>query len=196
MNYQPKISKEALAEMPVAEFTGRAVVISTQAEAVKAVHALRVSGTPLGFDTETRPSFKKGEVHKVALIQLSTGNLCFLFRLCRMDGMGVVRDLLEDPTVTKVGLSLHDDFTNLRRCWDEHLQPQGFIELQQLVRRFGIEDSSLAKIYANVKGKRISKRQQLTNWESETLTDRQMAYAALDAVACVEIYEALSDESK
>jgi ribonuclease D len=72
------------------------------------------------------------------------------------------------------------------------LQPQGFVELQQLVRQFGIEDSSLAKIYAQVKGKRISKRQQLTNWESETLTDRQMAYAALDAISCVEIYEALS----
>lgn len=192
MEYLPKISKEAMAELPVAEFTGRAVVISTRTEAVKAVHALRVSGTPLGFDTETRPSFRKGEIHKVALIQLSTGNLCFLFRLCRMDGMGPVRELLEDPSVTKVGLSLHDDFTNLRRCWDADLQPQGFIELQQLVRRFGIEDSSLAKIYAQVKGKRLSKRQQLTNWESETLTDRQMAYASLDAISCVEIYETLS----
>jgi ribonuclease D len=195
VDIQRKISKEEMDALPVAEYTGRIVVISTTAEAVKAVHALRVSGNIIGFDTETRPAFKKGEVHKVALVQLSSGDLCFLFRLCRMKGLGPVREVLEDPSLLKVGISLHDDFANLRK-WDKELAPQGFVELQQWVKPYGIEDNSLAKIYAIVRGKKMSKRQRLTNWENETLTDKQMAYAALDAAACVEIYEQLSQEQK
>jgi len=109
-----------------------------------------------------------------------------------MKGIGdALKGLLEDPEVVKVGLSTHDDFMNLRK-WDDSLKQQSVIELQHLVKGYGIEEMSLAKIYALLFGKKISKRQRLTNWESVSLTDKQLSYAAFDAVACVEIYTALT----
>lgn len=188
--YARRISKEELEALPVVAFAGNVVVINTVAEAEAAVLALRASGCIIGFDTETRPAFQRGVFYKVALLQLSAGNTCYLFRLCKIKTLDPVRGLLEDPDVVKVGLSTHDDFANLRK-WGE-LEPKGFIELQHLVTRYGIEDISLAKIYGILFRKKISKRQRLTNWESDPLTDKQIAYAALDAVACVEIYEELS----
>lgn len=188
--YARRISKEELEALPVVAFAGNVVVINTVAEAEAAVLALRASGCIIGFDTETRPAFQRGVFYKVALLQLSVGNTCYLFRLCKIKTLDPVRGLLEDPDVVKVGLSTHDDFANLRK-WGE-LEPKGFIELQHLVTRYGIEDISLAKIYGILFRKKISKRQRLTNWESDPLTDKQIAYAALDAVACVEIYEELS----
>ena len=89
-----------------------------------------------------------------------------------------------------MGLSTGDDFHSLRK-WDKEFEPKGFIEIQGLVKNYGIEEMSLAKIYGLLFGLKISKRQRLTNWEADALTDKQMAYAALDAVACVEIYNEL-----
>lgn len=175
--------------MPTAAYTGNCIVVSDEAQAVAAVEALRLSGCVLGFDTETRPSFQKGVSYRVSLVQLSAGRTCFLFRLHRLRGLcPPLKGLLEDPEVVKVGLSTHDDFVNLRK-WDETLRPRGFIEIQHIVRRCGIEEMSLAKIYALLFHKKLSKRQRLTNWEAESLTDKQMAYASLDAAACVEIYD-------
>ncbi len=188
--YARRISKEELEALPVVAFAGNVVVINTVAEAEAAVLALRASGCIIGFDTETRPAFQRGVYYKVALLQLSAGSTCYLFRLCKIKTLDPVRGLLEDPDVVKVGLSTHDDFANLRK-WG-NLEPKGFIELQHLVTRYGIEDISLAKIYGILFRKKISKRQRLTNWESDPLTDKQIAYAALDAVACVEIYDELS----
>ena len=129
--------------------------------------------------------------HKVALIQLSVGNTAYLFRLKKMGGMGKeLTELLTDPNLIKVGLSTGDDFHSLRK-WDKEFEPKGFIEIQGLVKNYGIEEMSLAKIYGLLFGLKISKRQRLTNWEADALTDKQMAYAALDAVACVEIYNEL-----
>ncbi len=192
--YAQRISKEELEALPIVTFTGNVFVIHTVAEAEEAVLKLRAAGSIIGFDTETRPSFQRGVVYRVALLQLSAGNTCYLFRLCKMKTLDPVRGLLEDPEVVKVGLSTHDDFVNLRK-WGA-LEPKGFIELQHLVKRYGIEDLSLAKIYGILFGRRISKRQRLTNWESDPLTDKQIAYAALDAVACVEIYNELSRMGK
>ncbi|MDO4497640.1 MAG: 3'-5' exonuclease, partial [Bacteroidales bacterium] len=165
---------------------------NTPEQADAAVQAIRNSHSIVGFDTETRPAFKKGVTYKVALIQLSVGNTAYLFRLHKMGGLvPSLKALLEDPEVIKVGLSTHDDFHNLRK-WDESLRQQGIIELQHLVKGYGIEELSLAKIYALLFGKKISKKQRLTNWESDALTDKQLAYAAFDAVACAEIYTALT----
>ena len=186
---QARITKQELEEMPVAAYTGSYIVVSDEAQATAAVEALRSSGCILGFDTETRPSFQKGVSYRVALVQLSAGHTCFLFRLHRMQGLSApLKALLEDPAILKVGLSTHDDFSGLRK-WDNALRPQGFIDVQHIVRHCGIEEMSLSKIYALLFRRKLSKRQRLTNWEAETLTDKQMAYASLDAVACVEIYD-------
>lgn len=185
------ISKEELAALPQREFDGHPVTVISQEQAEIAVRQIREGNCPVGFDTETRPAFKKGENHKVALVQLSIGRFCFLFRLNKIKGIPeCLKQLLEDPEVIKVGLSTHDDFRNLNK-WCP-ISPKGFIELQQLVTQYGIEDKSLAKIYADVFEKRLSKRQQLTNWEADQLSFAQQAYASLDAICCVEIYQALS----
>lgn len=180
--------------MPVKEFVGNAVPVINLEQAVIAVHQIRESGYPVGFDTETRPSFQKGVVYRVALVQLSIGHFCYLFRLNKIGEMPMcLIDLLQDPKVTKIGLSTPDDFKGLR-AWYPELQPAGFIELQQLVTRYGIEEKSLAKIYGLLFGEKLSKRQRLTNWEADQLTDKQKAYASLDAVACVEIYNRLTNQ--
>lgn len=188
--FSPTISREELESLPLVNYDGKTVVVNTRAEADRAVAALRAAGCVIGFDTETRPSFQRGVVYKVALVQLSAGRTCYLFRLCNIRSLDPLRSVLEDPSLVKVGLSTHDDFANLRK-WGP-LEPRGFIELQHLVAVYGIKDMSLAKIYAILFGQKISKRQRLTNWEAQPLTDRQMAYAALDAAACVEIYERLT----
>lgn len=188
---QSKISKEELEGLPIVEFTGNVIVVNDFEQAAKAVADIRDSRQLIGFDTETRPSFQKGVSHKVALIQLSVGNTAYLFRLKKMGGMGKeLTELLTDPNMIKVGLSTGDDFHSLRK-WDKEFEPKGFIEIQGLVKNYGIEEMSLAKIYGLLFGLKISKRQRLTNWEADALTDKQMAYAALDAVACVEIYNEL-----
>lgn len=185
------ISKEELVTLPLREFEGHPVTVINEEQAEIAVSKIREGNCPVGFDTETRPSFHKGEYHKVALVQLSIGKFCFLFRLNKMKGIpACLKELLEDPSVIKVGLSTQDDFRNLNK-W-EPLTPKGFVELQQLVPKYGIEDKSLAKIYADVFGKRLSKKQQMTNWEADQLSFPQQSYASLDAISCVEIYQELT----
>lgn len=183
------IPKAELATLPPARFPGRITVIDSVDKARQALRVLRRAGV-VGFDTETRPSFRRGSVHKVALMQLSTRDHCFLFRLCNMGVSQALCNFLQDPSVTKIGLSVHDDFNVLRRSVAD-LQPQGFVELQTFVKQFGITDISLQKIYAIVFGQYMSKGQRLTNWEAPQLTEHQQAYAAMDAYACLQIYSYL-----
>ncbi len=185
------INKADIAVMPKVEFPGRIFVIYTEEDARKAVRYLS-SQRIVGVDTETRPSFKRGQVHKVALLQVSTLDTCFLFRLNRIGMPEELEDFLVSDTL-KVGLSLKDDFTMLRRRKDMHPDAGNWIELQDYVTRFGIEDKSLQRIYANLFGEKISKNQRLSNWEADTLTEAQQHYAAIDAWACVKIYNLLQE---
>ena len=185
------LTKAEIAELPKVQFPGRIFVIYTEADAEKAVEYLK-SQTIVGVDTETRPSFKRGKTHKVALLQIATADTCFLFRLNRIGMPESLQDFLADDTL-KIGLSLKDDFRVLSHRKDVHAEEGNWIELQDYVGRFGIEDRSLQKIFANLFGQKISKTQRLSNWEAETLTESQMNYAATDAWACVEIYNCLSE---
>jgi len=189
------ITKEELAALPMVAFDGHPVTVINEEQAEIAVRQIREGNCPVGFDTETRPSFRKGEHHKVCLVQLSIGKFCFLFRLNKIKGLpACLKALLEDPTVTKVGLGTPDDFRNLR-IWGP-IEPQGFVELQKFVPQYGITDMSLAKIYADVFDMRLSKRQQMTNWEADQLSFAQMSYASLDAISCVRIYQELLKQPK
>lgn len=183
-----KISKEQVAELETAIFPGRIIVVQSQSEADKAVSYLEKFDL-IGFDTETRPSFTKGLVRKIALMQLSTGDTCFLFRLNLIDIPEGLKRLLVAPNITKIGLSLKDDFAAIRKRIQ--LEPKGFVELQSFVKKFGIEDIGLQRIYAILFGERISKGQRLSNWEADVLTEAQQKYAALDAWACLQIYNKL-----
>lgn len=181
-----KYDKAQIATLPVAEFQGRTNVVLTAGEAERAVDFLL--GQPLlGFDTETRPSFKRGQNHKTALLQVSAEDICFLFRLNYTGLTPALRRLLEDREVTKIGLSWHDDLNSLHKLGP--FETGTFIDVQTLVREIGIEDMSLQKIFANLFGQKISKRQQLSNWEADVLSDKQKLYAATDAWACIEIYK-------
>lgn len=182
------ITKEQLAELPIETFGGDIIVIDHAEEVREACNYLSMQSA-LGFDTETRPSFKRGQVHKVALMQLSSEERCFLFRLNRIGYPDELEALMSDPEVKKIGLSLRDDFAAIRKR--SMRKPENFIDLQGFVDQFGIEDNSLQKIYAILFGKKISKNQRVSNWEAEILTSAQQSYAAIDAWACLRIYNYL-----
>ncbi len=184
-----KFDKKELANLPIAAFEGKIVLVDSVGEADKAVDFL-LKQPLIGIDTETRPSFQRGTFYQVALLQVSTLDICFLFRLNYIDVPDCLVRLLSDPSVTKVGLSLKDDAYMLRRR--RAFTPGAFLDLQTFVRDFGIQDMSLQKIYANVFGHKISKSQQLTNWEADVLTEKQKKYAATDAWACVMLYNELN----
>lgn len=186
-----KISKQQVTEMPKENFPGRIFVVYTEADARKAVKYLNTHSI-VGVDTETRPSFRRGKMHNVALLQISTHDTCFLFRLNHLGLPDFLDEFLRN-NVLKVGLSLRDDFAMLRKRNQGDLREGNWVELQDYVPRFGIEEKSLQKIYALLFGKKISKAQRLSNWEAEVLTEAQQLYAATDAWACVEIYNYLEE---
>lgn len=187
---QSDIAKADVAQMPAALFQGRIIVIHSTADVEKAVNYLK-SFPIVGIDTETRPSFAKGRTYDVSLLQISTEDTCFLFRLNYIGMPQALINLLQDARQLKVGLSLKDDIHSLHR--KHSFEPQGFLDLQQYVKTLGIEAQSLQKIYALLFGEKISKSQRLTNWEADVLTDRQKGYAATDAWACIRIYKYLEE---
>ena len=193
IDIKSNIAKADIAQMPSELFGGRIIVVHSVGDVEKAVNYLR--GYPiLGIDTETRPSFAKGKTYGVALLQISTEETCFLFRLNYIGMPQALVDLLQNNSQLKVGLSLRDDIQNLQR--KHKFEPRGFLDLQTYVKEMGIEAQSLQKIYALLFGKKISKSQRLTNWEADVLTDRQKGYAATDAWACVRMYNYLEERKR
>ena len=174
-----------VSELKRVEFFGKIMVVNTPEEAERVVDYL-LSQPILGFDTETRPAFVRGKHYVCSLLQVATHTDCFLFRLNYIGLCPAVVRLLGDETVTKVGLAWNNDLLSLRELGK--FKQGHFIDLQQMVRELGIEDQSLVKIYANLFGERISKTERLSNWERTELKMSQMVYAAIDAWACVRIY--------
>lgn len=187
--YSVFITKEEINALPTERFNGKIIVVSSESTAQKAIEELRKAPV-VGFDTETKPNFKKGKMNNVALMQLSTADKCFLIRLSKIGFPQCVKEYLEDTNSLKIGLSIKDDFLNLSKL--RAFKPGGFVDLQDYAKQFKIKDSALTKIHAILFDKRISKGQQLSNWEASTLNDKQKQYAALDAVACVNIYNHLN----
>lgn len=181
-----RFDKKAITDLPVVAFPGKVITIITAGEAEKAVDCL-LNSDIIGVDTETKPSFHKGEQNKVALLQVSNRDICFLFRLNLTGITPAIKRLLEDKTVKKIGLSWHDDIRGLEAR--SKFKPGTFIDLQDIVGEIGIKDLSLQKIFANIFHQKISKRQRLTNWEAPVLSDKQKMYAAIDAWSCILIYE-------
>lgn len=181
-----RFDKHAIGALPRVSFPGRIFTIVTEDDAEKAV-AYLLDQDLLGVDTETRPAFRKGENFKVSLLQVSTRDTCFLFRLNLTGITPAIRRLLEDMRVPKIGLSWHDDLLGLQRRGK--FKPGYFIDLQNLAPQLGIEDKSLQKLYANLFHLKISKAQRLTNWAADVLKDAQKMYAATDAWTCINLYE-------
>jgi ribonuclease D len=188
-SFKPNITNEEISALPVRSFPGEIFYIDTFEKYLKAL-PLFVNEQVLGFDTETKPSFKKGKTYGVSLLQLSTSDKAFLFRLNKIGLPQEIKQIMASEKVQKIGVAIHDDISSLRKISD--FQPAGFIDLQQFVKNYGIEDNGLKKLVAIILGFKISKRQQTSNWEAEVLSQSQVEYAATDAWVCFEIYNRLT----
>ena len=181
-----KFDKATINALPLVEYPYKINVILNKYEAERAVDYLLTCDI-LGVDTETKPAFRRGQNYKVALLQVATREQCFLFRLNHLGLPQSIIRLLSNRMVPMVGLSWHDDIMSLHRRAE--FTPGWFIDIQDIIGNIGIEDKSLQKLYANLFGEKISKRQRLTNWEADVLSDKQKEYAAIDAWACINLYD-------
>lgn len=186
-----KTDKSYAATLPRYSYDGPITVVDNAEQVADTVETLRKQGDIFGLDTETRPSFRRGEAHLVALLQVASREACYLFRLNKTGLPQELADWLADPSVIKVGLALDNDIPSLRRRRD--FTPHGFLDLQKLVSELGIEDMALRKLYANVFGRCISKSAKLSNWEAHELDTSQQQYAATDAVTCLHLYDRLTE---
>ncbi len=180
-----KISNEELAALPLCRFEGEMIVVDSPQSMARAEEVLRGERL-LGFDTETRPSFTRGVVHKLSLLQLSTAKVGMLFRPRKFPLSAAVISVLEDEKVVKVGAAIRDDIKALRGVAPHN--PKGFVDLQNIVEQWGIGELSVKKMAAVVLGVRLSKAQRLSNWDATSLTHAQKEYATLDAWVCREIF--------
>lgn len=187
------ISKEETSNLPQIEFNGKIDIIDDPRQIRDACKCLETQRI-IGFDTETRPTFRPGAMNRIALLQLSTSDVCFLFRLNKIALDKDIIKILESRNILKIGVDVGGDIRQLNGV--RHIKDGGFVDLQQIAPDWGIEDKSLLKLSAIVLGRRISKAQKLSNWEATTLTDKQQMYAATDAWSCVKIYEKLQNTQK
>lgn len=191
MMFQPTIDNDSVAALPAARFDGRIVVVDSD-ELVDAACEELERCNIIGFDTETRPSFRAGVSYKVSLLQLSTPTTCFLFRLCRIRLSNRILKILGSRRILKIGADVTGDIRALHAL--REFKADGFVDLQNEASRWGIEEKSLRKLSALVLGERVSKAQRLSNWEAGTLTEQQRDYAATDAWVCLKILEGLRRE--
>jgi len=191
--FSNKITNEQTVQLPAVEFRGDIRVVERERDIADACCYL--AAQPLvGFDTETRPSFRQGVTYRVSLLQLASPERCYLFRLNKIPLARPILQLLSDPALPKIGTDVAGDLRSLRQL--RHFRDGGFVDLQAIAPEWGIEEKSLRKLSAIVLGKRVSKAQRLSNWEAAALTDKQQLYAATDAWVCIRIYEELLRTSK
>ena len=188
--YPESITPEEIEKCDLSWFKGEIVLVEDMKSFNETFPRLLKSEV-LGFDTETRPSFRKGRKNKVSLIQLANENLACLIRINRVGIPPQLAGLLASDDIIKAGVAVHDDIRFLKNV--QGFNPSGFVDLQKFVRDYGIQDSGLKKLAAIILGFRISKRQQVTDWEAEQLTDAQQVYAATDAWVCYQIYRKLTN---
>ncbi len=190
-NYVANISKEELELLPKAAFPGEIIVVDTP-DQIEEACAYLMTQKQIGFDTESRATFQKGVVNKISLLQLSTPERCYLFRLCRIRLEKSILKILESPNIRKIGLATNGDLKELFAL--RKFRARNFIDLQTIVGDYGIKELGLTKISAIVLGHRVAKAQRLSNWEATQLTEAQQLYAATDAWICSCIYDKLTSE--
>lgn len=192
--FKDRISNEELKELPLSAFEGEIVVVDAPGEVYdKAVEYLG-GCTLLGFDTETRPSFSPGTHYGTALLQLSSEDRAFLFRLNCIGLPAELKSILRSKSIKKIGAAVLDDIRGLQR--HGMFTPGGFVDLQKEVGKFGICELGVKKMAGIILGVKISKAQQLSNWESAALSPAQQRYAATDAWICREMYLKLQENDK
>ncbi len=182
------ISKEEVNALDLGGYEGRSVVISN-ASMLPAIFD-EINDYPyVGFDTETRPVFRKGVYRDVALCQIAVGDKAYLIRTQHTELTDELLDFLSSPKIKKIGIALRDDIKALQKLRD--FNPNGFIDLNEEVPALGIEAAGIRKLTAIILGFRVSKNAQTSNWENEMLTSKQIKYAATDAWVCWKMYNKL-----
>lgn len=184
-----KISKEEINELPLGHFEGEIVLVNSK-DQIKEVASELNRHSLLGFDTETRPSFRKGTQYYVSLLQLATEETAFLIRLNEIGMPAVIQEILEDPQIIKIGAAVLDDLRALRKV-AVGFQPESFFDLNDELKKVGFQNIGVRNLAAMVLHMRISKSEQVSNWEAAELSDKQQLYAATDAWVCLEIYKKL-----
>lgn len=187
MSFLPHIATEQIEQLPLADFKGDIIVVENLGKEYRqAVDTLRREKV-IGFDTETKPCFvARAPKNRMALLQLSTENKAFIFRLQPLGLPEELRSILENPAIIKVGAAVKDDINGLNTY--SMFEARGFADLQTIAEKFGIEEKSVRKMSAIILGIRVSKSQQLSNWESSRLSEAQLKYAAIDAWVCRQMY--------
>ena len=187
------ITQEEINELPLKAFEGKIVLVSNE-EAVSKAFKEVAKHSVVGFDTETRPSFHKGQHYDVALLQIALTNKVFLVRL---SDTGITQDIVEffeNKDILKVGVGVRDDIRVLQKL--NKFKAEGFTELTTLAKEVGLQVESVKKLTALLLGFRISKSAQTSNWEAAILNEKQVSYAATDAWVCLEIYKKMLSRRK
>ena len=188
MSFREEISNEEIKQLPRKVFDGDILLIDTEKKLEIAIPLLR-EYTVLGFDTETKPSFKKGKLNSTALLQLATVDKAFLFRLNKIGFPEPLVNILANEHVLKIGAAIRDDLKELKHI--QPFEPKGFVDLQDMAKDLNIKNISLKKLAAIVLNFRISKSKRVSNWEQEILSPGQLKYAATDAWVCYKLYQNL-----
>ncbi|PIB34484.1 3'-5' exonuclease [Reichenbachiella sp. 5M10] len=185
-----KITKQEVNELPLIKYEGKSIVVEDEAGAIEAARFLSQFSL-LGFDTETKPAFKKGQFFPVALLQLATPERVYLIRLLQTGLPQAIVDLFEDPKIIIAGIGIRDDIKDLKKMKD--FKPAGFVDLNEKARALGFESIGARNFAGMFMDGRISKSQQVSNWENEELTDAQISYAATDAWICIDVYNQMDE---
>ncbi|MEG0601438.1 MAG: 3'-5' exonuclease [Mucinivorans sp.] len=191
--FQATISNQEASAMQVDGFRGKIVVVDDPLSMARA-EKLLANEKFLGIDTETRPAFTKGKLYSLALLQVSTPEVALLFRVQKVELSPTIISIMEDSSVLKIGAALRDDIKALQKV--KRFTPAGFVDLQTMIYRWGVEEKSVRKMAAIVLGFKVSKAQRLSNWEAQRLTVAQQAYAATDAWVCLRIYQVLKNNAE
>jgi len=191
MEYKSNITSEEIKLLDLKQYEGQVLIVPDKDNLETALEILQ-NQPFIGFDTETRPAFKKGTFHSVALLQLAVSDTAILIRLNKISLPKEIKQILSDNRILKIGAAIRDDIKALQKL--HTFKPAGFVELQDFVQKYGILDFSIKKMAAIVLNMRISKRQQLSNWENPELAEAQIRYAATDAWICYEVYKKLTDK--
>lgn len=188
MSFQKSITKEELMELPLSDYKGKVVIAANEESISKALAEINQFDV-VGFDTEARPTFKKGQIRQISLIQVATDDKVYLLRIMQTGLMQCIIDFMENPKIIKVGIGLDDDFNLLNKL--RKFNKKGFLDLNVRFKEIGAENIGARNLAGMMLGIRISKSAQTSNWEAEQYTEKQISYAATDAWICLEIYREL-----
>lgn len=189
--FQANISNEEINELPLLQFKGKIILVS-DIEKQNEIAGELLKEKLLGFDTETKPAFKKGEKNPVALVQISSIRKSYIFRVSKSGISDNLIKLFEDKKILKFGVAIQDDLNDLKRM--RNFSPKSFFGMEKVVKSIGIESNGLKKLVAIILKHKISKSSQVSNWEAAELTEKQITYAATDAWVCLKMYLKIQDD--